>query len=367
MVRAAAKNWQHVGDRRRPGRLRARCSPSSTRAAARCRTATRFALAQQGVLAHGRLRRRDLELAHRARPRRRGGGVPRPAQPAGGEGAGPALRREPAPAGGVLPRRDARRPGGIATYRQLQGKELSYNNIGDSRRRVGVREDLRRPRRRRRLRDRQARESLRRGDRRHAARGLPQGVRDRSGLGVRRHHRVQPAGRRGDARGGVGAVPRGADRARLHRRRARGDREEGERARARGRAARRRGAPAGSWDWKRVGGGLLVQTRRRAQRRRAAELRVVTRKAPTAAQLADLLFAWRVAKFVKSNAIVYCGGGQDARRRRRPDEPRRLGAHRRDQGAATPACRSPARSSRRTRSSRSATGSTSSPTTARSP
>ena len=43
---------------------------------------------------------------------------------------------------------------------------------------------------------------------------------------------------------------------------------------------------------------------------RGANLRVVTRKAPTPAQIDDLLFAWRVAKFVKSNAIVYCGNGQ---------------------------------------------------------
>jgi phosphoribosylaminoimidazolecarboxamide formyltransferase/IMP cyclohydrolase len=42
---------------------------------------------------------------------------------------------------------------------------------------------------------------------------------------------------------------------------------------------------------------------------RAAELRVVTTKAPTEAQIDDLLFAWKVAKFVKSNAIVFCGGG----------------------------------------------------------
>ncbi len=35
------------------------------------------------------------------------------------------------------------------------------------------------------------------------------------------------------------------------------------------------------------------------------ELKVVTKLAPTQAQLRDLLFAWRVAKFVKSNAIVY--------------------------------------------------------------
>ena len=62
-------------------------------------------------------------------------------------------------------------------------------------------------------------------------------------------------------------------------------------------------------DFKRVGGGLLVQS---ADARNVApgELRVVTKKAPTAAQLDDLMFAWRVAKFVKSNAIVYCGGGR---------------------------------------------------------
>jgi phosphoribosylaminoimidazolecarboxamide formyltransferase/IMP cyclohydrolase len=36
-----------------------------------------------------------------------------------------------------------------------------------------------------------------------------------------------------------------------------------------------------------------------------AELRVVTRRPPTEAEMADMLFAWKVAKFVKSNAIVY--------------------------------------------------------------
>jgi phosphoribosylaminoimidazolecarboxamide formyltransferase / IMP cyclohydrolase len=58
-------------------------------------------------------------------------------------------------------------------------------------------------------------------------------------------------------------------------------------------------------DYKRIGGGLLVQSAdaRRVERR---ELRVVTRKAPTEAQWSDLEFAWRVAKFVKSNAIVFC-------------------------------------------------------------
>ena len=59
---------------------------------------------------------------------------------------------------------------------------------------------------------------------------------------------------------------------------------------------------------KRVGGGLLVQTPD-ATNVGAAELRVVTKREPTDAELRDLLFAWRVAKFVKSNAIVFCAGG----------------------------------------------------------
>jgi phosphoribosylaminoimidazolecarboxamide formyltransferase/IMP cyclohydrolase len=59
---------------------------------------------------------------------------------------------------------------------------------------------------------------------------------------------------------------------------------------------------------KRVGGGVLVQSPD-ARGMTAAELKCVTAKAPEAAQLADLLFAWRVAKFVKSNAIVFCKDG----------------------------------------------------------
>jgi len=62
------------------------------------------------------------------------------------------------------------------------------------------------------------------------------------------------------------------------------------------------------YDYKRVGGGLLVQ-RSDAHEIRRAELKVVTRKTPSEAQFADLLFAWRVARFVKSNAIVFCAGG----------------------------------------------------------
>jgi phosphoribosylaminoimidazolecarboxamide formyltransferase/IMP cyclohydrolase len=61
-------------------------------------------------------------------------------------------------------------------------------------------------------------------------------------------------------------------------------------------------------DFKRVGGGLLVQSGDAVSLERAAA-RVVTRKAPGEAQWADLLFAWRVAKFVKSNAIVFSRDG----------------------------------------------------------
>ena len=59
-------------------------------------------------------------------------------------------------------------------------------------------------------------------------------------------------------------------------------------------------------DFKRVNGGLLVQG---ADLDLLAETRVVTRRAPDEAEMQDLLFAWRVAKFVKSNAIVYAGDG----------------------------------------------------------
>jgi len=55
-------------------------------------------------------------------------------------------------------------------------------------------------------------------------------------------------------------------------------------------------------DMKRVCGGLLVQD---ADILLHGELKVVTRRAPTSKEMEDLLFAWRVAKFVKSNAIVY--------------------------------------------------------------
>jgi phosphoribosylaminoimidazolecarboxamide formyltransferase/IMP cyclohydrolase len=56
-------------------------------------------------------------------------------------------------------------------------------------------------------------------------------------------------------------------------------------------------------EYKSVAGGLLVQTRDNGVIR-AQELRAVTKRVPTLAELDDLIFAWRVAKYVKSNAIV---------------------------------------------------------------
>lgn len=68
------------------------------------------------------------------------------------------------------------------------------------------------------------------------------------------------------------------------------------------------GASQGALDFKRVGGGLLVQGLDEA-RVQIADLKVVTQRAPTEQELRDLLFAWRVGKYVKSNAIVYVKDG----------------------------------------------------------
>ncbi|MDT4290625.1 bifunctional phosphoribosylaminoimidazolecarboxamide formyltransferase/IMP cyclohydrolase [Methylomonas sp. MO1] len=62
-------------------------------------------------------------------------------------------------------------------------------------------------------------------------------------------------------------------------------------------------------EFKRVAGGLLVQEKD-IGKIRAADLKIVSKRAPTEQELADLLFVWKVAKFVKSNAIVYGKNGQ---------------------------------------------------------
>ena len=61
-------------------------------------------------------------------------------------------------------------------------------------------------------------------------------------------------------------------------------------------------------DYKRVGGGMLVQSSD-AKHVLEGDLKIVTKIKPSAEQITNLMFAWRVAKFVKSNAIVFCGNG----------------------------------------------------------
>jgi len=62
-------------------------------------------------------------------------------------------------------------------------------------------------------------------------------------------------------------------------------------------------------DVRRVGSGLLIQTADRAMVK-AQDLKIVTQRAPTPAEIDDLIFAWKVAKYVKSNAIVYAKNRQ---------------------------------------------------------
>ncbi|HEY5701635.1 MAG TPA: bifunctional phosphoribosylaminoimidazolecarboxamide formyltransferase/IMP cyclohydrolase, partial [Gammaproteobacteria bacterium] len=59
------------------------------------------------------------------------------------------------------------------------------------------------------------------------------------------------------------------------------------------------------WDFKRVVGGLLVQDRDTGEVS-PEDMKVVSKRAPSDQEMRDLQFAWKVAKFVKSNAIVYC-------------------------------------------------------------
>ncbi|HAW91385.1 TPA: bifunctional phosphoribosylaminoimidazolecarboxamide formyltransferase/inosine monophosphate cyclohydrolase, partial [Candidatus Azambacteria bacterium] len=61
---------------------------------------------------------------------------------------------------------------------------------------------------------------------------------------------------------------------------------------------------ANALDMKQVNGGMLLQDRDQAKIT-ADDLKVVTKRQPTEQELTDLLFCWKVAKFVKSNAIVY--------------------------------------------------------------
>ena len=189
-------------------------------------------------------------------------------------------------------------PGSLATFQQLQGKELSYNNIADA--------DA-------------AWECVRQFDVpacvivKHAN---PCGV--AVGAGAGEAYELAYATDPTSAFGGIIAFNRTLDaataRAILDRQFVEvllaPDYEPGaleyatKKANVRVLRIPMAAASAGFIDAKRVGSGLLLQT---ADDRVVTrdELKVVTKLAPTESQFADLLFAWKVAKFVKSNAIVY--------------------------------------------------------------
>jgi hypothetical protein len=198
-------------DRDGPGRLRA----SSRRARGRRRAQARgpLTLAKPRRSRTRRVRRHDRPLPHEPRRRRQRQPFPDRLNHELRESAGPALRREPAPARRVLSRPRDRPPAASRAYAQLQGKELSYNNIADA--------DA-------------AWECVRTFDVpacvivKHAnpcgvaqaasvLDAYQQRVHDGSDLGLRRHHRVQP--RRSTARRPSRdheAVRRSGDRPGLH-------------------------------------------------------------------------------------------------------------------------------------------------------
>jgi len=300
MVRAAAKNYAHVGVVVDPADYPALLA--ELRASGRALSgATRFRLAQK-AFAHtaaydgaigNYLTARDESGAARAFPERWSWQGAKVEDLRYGEN--PHQRA-------AFYRDDPPVPGSIATFRQLQGKELSYNNIADADAAWECVKTL--------------------GEAacvivKHAnpcgaaisptpieayARAFATDPTSAFGGIVAFNREVDAAtveavsaqflevliapGFTADARGAIGRKPN-----------------------VRVLAVEPAAAPADAWDVKRVGGGMLLQS---ADTRDldAAELKVVTRKAPSKAQLDDLVFAWRVARFVKSNAIVYCGDGR---------------------------------------------------------
>ena len=267
MVRAAAKNWPHVGivvdpadyadgARRARRRTTARCP--TPRASRLMRKAFAHTAAYDGAIANW-LTARDADGTATALARRRSTSSGTKVQDLR-YGENPhqsaAFYRDELPA-----------PGSIATYRQLQGKELSYNNIADSDAAWECVKTFAEP----------ACVIVK-----HAN---PCGVAIadtpldayRKAFADRSRRRRSAASSRStvrstrDRRGRRRAVRRGADRAGVHGRRARADRQEGERARAADRHCRADGGARNACDMKRVGGGLLrADARHRATSRRAA-------------------------------------------------------------------------------------------------
>jgi phosphoribosylaminoimidazolecarboxamide formyltransferase/IMP cyclohydrolase len=192
-------------------------------------------------------------------------------------------------------------PGGLATYRQLQGKELSYNNIADADAAWECVRGLRAP----------ACVIVKHANPCGAA----------IGGDIEAAYRMAFATDPTSAFGGIIAFNRPLDAAAAQAVAQQfvevlicpGIAPEAAQILASKSQVRVLEVPlahgANDYDMKRVGGGLLVQTPD-SPANAAGEFKVVTRMQPTSTQREDLLFAWHVAQFVKSNAIVFCGAGR---------------------------------------------------------
>ena len=300
MVRAAAKNWQHVGVVVDPADYDGVLSELARDGA--LSDATRFGLMRK-AFAHTAAY--DGAIANWLTARSPAGeaeAFPQSFRMAGERVQALRYGENPHQAAAFY-RDEAPVPGSIASYRQLQGKELSYNNIADA--------DA-------------AWECVKTFDApacvivKHAN---PCGV--AVAATPLEAYRAAFATDPTSAFGGIIAFNRAVDAATLEAVAAQfvevllAPSYEGDALRAIAQKKNVRvlevalsATPAHNpFDLKRVGGGFLLQSPD-DRNVTAAELRTVTRRSPTPGQLTDLLFAWRVAKFVKSNAIVFCRHGR---------------------------------------------------------
>ena len=120
------------GGRDRPGRLRRAGGRAARASGGALSHATRFALARKAFSHTAAYDGAISNYLTALDTGRRAVALPEPAQPAVRASAGPALRREPASGRSVLPRPRCRCRAALAGYAQIQGKELSYNNIADA-------------------------------------------------------------------------------------------------------------------------------------------------------------------------------------------------------------------------------------------
>ena len=197
-----------------------------------------------------------------------------------------------------------RAPGAAPDASPARAFAAGQGTVVQQHRRCRHRDRMRAPVRAPGLRDRQARQSLRRGDRRVPARGLRARVPHRSDLGLRRHHRLQPAARCGYGAADPGAAVRRSDGgARAAAGGARGAGRQAQYARAARPASCSRRCQRSANCAASIGG-VLVQDRDTG-RVDIGGLRCVTTRQPTAAERRDLPLPGACAKYVKSNAIVF--------------------------------------------------------------